>query len=220
MRQGYPSRQDGRMSSRAGTPATASDLIDVEALIHAYWHQHPDVDDPEQKVAFGTSGHRGSSLKSAFNDDHIAAITQAIVEYRAGQGITGPLFIGADTHALSAPAQTTALDVLVANGVRVLTDAHDGYTPTPAVSHAILTYNGPGQGAQADGIVAPPSHNPPADGGFKYNPPHGGPADTDVTKAIQDAANDLLRDGLKGVERLPFEQAIEQARRHDYVDAY
>src|SRR5919202_205353 len=139
MRQGYPSRQDGRMSSRAGTPATASDLIDVEALIHAYWHQHPDVNDPEQKVAFGTSGHRGSSLKSAFNDDHIAAITQAIVEYRAGQGVTGPLFIGADTHALSAPAQTTALQVLVANGVRVLADSDGEDTPPPRAAPPTAT---------------------------------------------------------------------------------
>src|SRR5919199_1087327 len=218
MRQGYPSRQDGRMSSRAGTPATASDLIDVEALIHAYWHQHPDVDDPEQKVAFGTSGHRGSSLKSAFNDDHIAAITQAIVEYRAGQGITGPLFIGADTHALSAPAQTTALDVLVANGVRVLTDAHDGYTPTPAVSHAILTYNGPGQGAQADGIVAPPSHNPPADGGFKYNPPHGGPADTDATSWIANRANEIIANGLRDVKRAEASAVETYDFRTNYVN--
>src|SRR3978361_235674 len=129
------------MTSRAGTPATASDLIDVEELLHAYWHRHPDVSDPEQRVVFGASGHRGSSLNTAFNDDHIAAITQAIVEYRTGQGITGPLFIGADTHALSAPAQTTALEVLVANGVRVLVDEHNGYTPTPAVRHTALRDN-------------------------------------------------------------------------------
>src|SRR5919199_4237781 len=220
MRQGYPSRQDGRMSSRAGTPATASDLIDVEALIHAYWHQHPDVDDPEQKVAFGTSGHRGSSLKSAFNDDHIAAITQAIVEYRAGQGITGPLFIGADTHALSAPAQTTALDVLVANDVRVLADAHDGYTPTPAVSHAILAYTRAGHDDQADGIVVPPSHNPPADGGFKYNPPHGGPADTDATGWIARRANELLAAKLDGARRIPFTRARAAAQPYDFLGSY
>ncbi|MDQ1531378.1 MAG: phosphoglucomutase, partial [Microbacteriaceae bacterium] len=188
------------MSSRAGTPAAASDLIDVEQLLDAYWNRHPDVSDPEQRVVFGTSGHRGSSLKTAFNDDHIAAITQAIVEYRASQGITGPLFVGRDTHALSAPAQTTALEVLVANQVRVLIDEHDGYTPTPAVSHAIIRYNranGGDPADQADGIVITPSHNPPADGGFKYNPPHGGPADTDATSWIANRANELIADGLR-----------------------
>ncbi|HEV7623390.1 MAG TPA: phosphoglucomutase (alpha-D-glucose-1,6-bisphosphate-dependent) [Amnibacterium sp.] len=192
------------MSSRAGTPATASDLIDVEELLHAYWHRHPDVADPEQRVVFGTSGHRGSSLKSAFNDDHIAAITQAIVEYRAGQGITGPLFMGRDTHALSAPAQTTALQVLVANEVRVLIDEYDGFTPTPAVSHAIIRYNRANGGDpedQADGIVVTPSHNPPADGGFKYNPPHGGPADSDATSWIANRANELIASGLEDVRR-------------------
>jgi phosphoglucomutase len=206
-----------RMSSRAGTPATPSDLVDVDALLDAYWNRHPDVNDPEQKVAFGTSGHRGSSLKSAFNDDHIAAITQAIVEYRAGQGITGPLFIGADTHALSAPAQTTALDVLVANGVRVLTDAYDGYTPTPAVSHAILTYNRAGHSDQADGIVVTPSHNPPADGGFKYNPPHGGPADTDATSWIANRANELIAGGLKDVRRAEASAVEGYDFRGNYV---
>jgi hypothetical protein len=192
------------MSSRAGTPAAASDLIDVEQLLDAYWNRHPDVSDPEQRVVFGTSGHRGSSLKTAFNDDHIAAITQAIVEYRASQGITGPLFVGRDTHALSAPAQTTALEVLVANQVRVLIDEHDGYTPTPAVSHAIIRYNranGGDPADQADGIVITPSHNPPADGGFKYNPPHGGPADTDATIWIANRANELIADGLRDVRR-------------------
>ena len=192
------------MSSRAGTPAAASDLIDVEQLLDAYWNRHPDVSDPEQRVVFGTSGHRGSSLKTAFNDDHIAAITQAIVEYRASQGITGPLFVGRDTHALSAPAQTTALEVLVANQVRVLIDEHDGYTPTPAVSHAIIRHNranGGDPADQADGIVITPSHNPPADGGFKYNPPHGGPADTDATSWIANRANELIADGLRAVRR-------------------
>ena len=192
------------MSSRAGTPAAASDLIDVEQLLDAYWNRHPDVSDPEQRVVFGTSGHRGSSLKTAFNDDHIAAITQAIVEYRASQGITGPLFVGRDTHALSAPAQTTALEVLVANQVRVLIDEHDGYTPTPAVSHAIIRHNranGGDPADQADGIVITPSHNPPADGGFKYNPPHGGPADTDATSWIANRANELIADGLRDVRR-------------------
>jgi phosphoglucomutase len=190
------------MTSRAGTPAQSSDLIDVEQLVHAYWTGHPDVTDPDQKVVFGTSGHRGSSLNTAFNDDHIAAITQAIVEYRAAQGTTGPLFIGVDTHALSAPAQTTALEVLVANGVRVLVDAFDGYTPTPAVSHAIIRYNRTAAADdQADGIVVTPSHNPPADGGFKYNPPHGGPADSDATNWIADRANEIIAGGLKDVKR-------------------
>ncbi|MBW4042638.1 MAG: alpha-D-glucose phosphate-specific phosphoglucomutase [Acidobacteria bacterium] len=190
------------MTSRAGTPAQSSDLIDVEQLVHAYWTGHPDVTDPDQKVVFGTSGHRGSSLNTAFNDDHIAAITQAIVEYRTAQGTTGPLFIGADTHALSAPAQTTALEVLVANGVRVLVDAFDGFTPTPAVSHAIIRYNrSAAADDQADGIVVTPSHNPPADGGFKYNPPHGGPADSDATNWIANRANEIIAGGLRDVRR-------------------
>lgn len=158
------------MNDRAGTPATEADLIDVPSLIDAYYTLKPDVSIPEQRVVFGTSGHRGSSLNTAFNQDHIAATTQAIVEYRASQGITGPLFIGSDTHALSGPAQTTALEVLVANGVRVLVDEFDDFVPTPALSHAILKYNAEGNGDQADGIVVTPSHNPPADGGFKYNP--------------------------------------------------
>ncbi len=209
------------MSSRAGTPATASDLIDVEELLHAYWHRHPDVSDPEQRVVFGTSGHRGSSLKTAFNDDHIAAITQAIVEYRAGQGITGPLFMGRDTHALSAPAQTTALEVLVANGVRVLIDQYDGFTPTPAVSHAIIRYNRANGGDpddRADGIVITPSHNPPADGGFKYNPPHGGPADSDATTWIADRANELIADGLRDVQRAEPSAVEDYDFRTHYVE--
>jgi phosphoglucomutase len=192
--------------------------VDVEELLHAYWHRHPDVSDPEQRVVFGTSGHRGSSLKTAFNDDHIAAITQAIVEYRAGQGITGPLFIGADTHALSAPAQTTALDVLVANGVRVLADAYDGFTPTPAVSHAIIAYNRAGHGDQADGIVVTPSHNPPADGGFKYNPPHGGPADTDATSWIANRANEIIANGLQDVRRAEASAVETYDFRTNYVN--
>jgi phosphoglucomutase len=209
------------MTSRAGTPATASDLIDVEELLHAYWHLHPDVSDAEQRVVFGTSGHRGSSLKTAFNDDHIAAITQAIVEYRAGQGITGPLFMGRDTHALSAPAQTTALEVLVANGVRVLIDQYDGFTPTPAVSHAIIRYNRANGGDpddRADGIVITPSHNPPADGGFKYNPPHGGPADSDATTWIADRANELIADGLKDVQRAEPSAVEDYDFRTHYVE--
>ncbi|QJU55762.1 phosphoglucomutase (alpha-D-glucose-1,6-bisphosphate-dependent) [Herbiconiux sp. KACC 21604] len=190
------------MHERAGTVALPEDLIDVDALVSAYYDLHPDVDDPEQKVIFGTSGHRGSSLKTAFNEDHIAAITQAIVEYRAAQGITGPLFIGRDTHGLSAPAEHTALEVLNANGVTVWNDSRDSWTPTPAVSHAILKYNREGHDDQADGIVVTPSHNPPADGGFKYNPPHGGPADSDATSWIANRANELIAGNLADVKRV------------------
>ena len=188
------------MNERAGTTALESDLVDVEALIKAYYDLKPDVTVPAQRVAFGTSGHRGSSLKTAFNEDHIIATTQAIVEYRAMQGITGPLFIGTDPHALSAPAYTTALQVLVANGVRVLVDEFDDYVPTPALSHAILAYNRAGNSDEADGIVVTPSHNPPSDGGFKYNPPHGGPADSDATSWIATRANELIAGGLKDVK--------------------
>ena len=207
------------MTSRAGTPAQPSDLIDVEQLVDAYWNRHPDVADAEQKVVFGTSGHRGSSLDTAFNDDHIAAITQAIVEYRTTQGTTGPLFIGRDTHALSAPAQTTALEVLVGNEVRVLVDRFDGYTPTPAVSHAIIRWNRehPGE-PQADGIVVTPSHNPPRDGGFKYNPPHGGPADSDATSWIADRANELIAAGLTEVRRAEPSAVETYDFRTHYVD--
>jgi phosphoglucomutase len=190
------------MNDRAGTVALASDLIDVHALVRAYYDLVPDVTAPSQRVVFGTSGHRGSSLDTAFNETHIAAITQAIVEYRASQGITGPLFIGKDTHALSRPAETTALEVLIANGVDALVDEFDDYVPTPALSHAIIKYNlaHPGK-PQADGIVITPSHNPPRDGGFKYNPPHGGPADSDATTWIANRANELIADGNQGVMR-------------------
>ena len=187
------------MDERAGTPAQPSDLIDVDALRRAYYELKPDVSIPEQRVVFGTSGHRGSSLNTAFNEDHIAATTQAIVEYRNAQGITGPLFIGADTHLLSEFATTTALAVLVANEVRVLVDEFDDWVPTPAVSHAIIAYNKAGHSDQADGIVVTPSHNPPADGGFKYNPPHGGPADTDATSWIAKRANGIIADGMRDV---------------------
>jgi phosphoglucomutase len=190
------------MHERAGTVALPEDLIDVDALVRAYYELHPDVNDPEQKVIFGTSGHRGSSFNTAFNEDHIAAIAQAIVEYRAGQGITGPLFIGRDTHGLSKPAEDTALEVLNANGVTVWTDSRASWTPTPAVSHAILAYNKAGHDDQADGIVVTPSHNPPADGGFKYNPPHGGPADSDATSWIANRANELIAGGLAEVARV------------------
>jgi phosphoglucomutase len=188
-------------TTRAGTPAQESDLINVKALIAAYYELVPDVTNPNQKVAFGTSGHRGSSLDSAFNETHIAAITQAIVEYRTAQGITGPLFMGRDTHALSRPAETTALEVLSANDVRVLVDEFDDFVPTPALSHAILKYNAEGHDDQADGIVITPSHNPPRDGGFKYNPPHGGPADSDATSWIANRANELITDELRAVKR-------------------
>ncbi|MGO4595889.1 phosphoglucomutase (alpha-D-glucose-1,6-bisphosphate-dependent) [Leifsonia sp. 2TAF2] len=187
------------MDERAGTPAQPSDLIDVDALRRAYYELKPDVNIPEQRVVFGTSGHRGSSLNTAFNEDHIAATTQAIVEYRNSQGITGPLFIGADTHLLSEFATTTALAVLVANEVRVLVDEFDDWVPTPAVSHAIIRYNRAGHDDQADGIVVTPSHNPPSDGGFKYNPPHGGPADTDATSWIAKRANEIIANGMTEV---------------------
>jgi len=189
------------MNSRAGTPAQPDDLIDVRALIAAYFELVPDVTVPEQAVVFGTSGHRGSSLDAAFNETHIAAITQAIVEYRAGQGITGPLFIGRDTHALSRPAESTALEVLEANGVRALVDEFDDFVPTPALSHAIIAYNKGRDSDLADGIVITPSHNPPRDGGFKYNPPHGGPADSDATGWIAARANELILGGNKDVLR-------------------
>jgi phosphoglucomutase len=206
------------MNERAGTPAQESDLIDVDALRHAYYDLKPDVNIPEQRVVFGTSGHRGSSLNTAFNENHIAATTQAIVEYRASQGITGPLFIGADTHLLSEFAMTTALAVLVGNQVRVLVDEFDDWVPTPAVSHAIIAYNRAGHDDEADGIVVTPSHNPPTDGGFKYNPPHGGPADTDATSWIAKRANELIADELRGV-RMSEPSGVETYDfRGKYVD--
>ncbi|OBA44295.1 phosphoglucomutase (alpha-D-glucose-1,6-bisphosphate-dependent) [Kocuria sp. ICS0012] len=210
------------MTNRAGTVAQPSDLVDIDQLLAAYFDRVPDADDPDQRVKFGTSGHRGSSLKTSFNEHHIAAITQAIVEYRAEQGITGPLFMGKDTHALSGPAQDTALQVLAANGVRTLLDSRDGFTPTPALSHAILTYNASEPADRADGIVITPSHNPPTDGGFKYNPPHGGPADTDATEWIANRANDLIAAGLDGVERVPLEEAAaaETTGTFDFLDSY
>ena len=204
------------MNDRAGTPATADDLVDLDALIAAYHERVPDVSVPEQKVVFGTSGHRGSSLDTAFNDTHIAAITQAIVEYRRAQGTDGPLFIGRDTHALSGPAEHTALQVLAANGVQVLADSENGYVPTPALSHAIIAYNRAGNPDTADGIVITPSHNPPRDGGFKYNPPHGGPADSDATSWIADRANAIIAGGNAEVQR--SEQATPG--RYDFLGAY
>jgi phosphoglucomutase len=209
------------MANRAGTVALPSDLVDVTALLDAYFDVVPDPADPGQRVVFGTSGHRGSSLKASFNEAHIAAITQAIVEYRDREGVTGPLFMGKDTHALSEPAQNTALEVLAANGVTVRTDARGAFTPTPAVSHAILRYNAT-RTDKADGIVITPSHNPPADGGFKYNPPHGGPADSDATNWIAARANELLEGGLREVRRIPAAQAqkAEGIGTYDFLQHY
>jgi phosphoglucomutase len=209
-----------QVDERAGQPATEADLVDVAGLVTAYYAEHPDPAEPAQRVAFGTSGHRGSALRLAFNDDHIAAATQAICDYRSRAGITGPLFIGRDTHALSEPALVTALEVLAANDVRVLTDSRDGYTPTPALSRAIIIYNGGRDGGLADGIVVTPSHNPPEDGGFKYNPPDGGPAAAQITSVIQDRANELLTDGLKQVRRISYARARAEAAGHDFLGAY
>ena len=208
------------VSERAGKPAEASILVDVDRLIAAYYDVHPDPNVPSQAVAFGTSGHRGSSLNASFNEDHILATTEAICRYRKSQGIDGPLFIGKDSHALSLPATRTAVEVLVANGIDVLIDSADGLTPTPAVSHAILTYNRDRTDRLADGIVVTPSHNPPEDGGFKYNPPNGGPADTDITGAIQRDANDLLRSGLQSIRRVHFERAYDRIGRYDFTGVY
>jgi phosphoglucomutase len=207
---------------RAGTPADSRDVIDVPRVVLSYYTEHPDPSVAEQRVAFGTSGHRGSSLRTAFNADHIVATSQAIVEYRRDQGTDGPLFLGRDTHALSEPAMISALEVFAANDVTVLIDSRDGYTPTPAVSHAILTFNRGRTNGMADGVVVTPSHNPPDDGGFKYNPPNGGPADTDATKWIQDRANQLIAGGLKEVRRVPAAQARTSPliSGYDYLAAY
>ncbi|WP_194821643.1 phosphoglucomutase (alpha-D-glucose-1,6-bisphosphate-dependent) [Micromonospora sp. S-DT3-3-22] len=207
---------------RAGQPAEPADLVDVPRLVTAYYAEHPDPDDPAQQVSFGTSGHRGSSLRNAFNSDHILAVTQALCDYRREQGLTGPLFLARDTHALSAPAEADALEVLAANGVTVLRDSRDGYTPTPALSHAILTHNRGRTDGLADGIVITPSHNPPDDGGFKYNPTNGGPADTDVTKWIQGRANAILAAGLKEVRRIPYARAraADTTGTYDFLAHY
>ncbi|OBI94777.1 phosphoglucomutase (alpha-D-glucose-1,6-bisphosphate-dependent) [Mycobacterium asiaticum] len=204
---------------RAGQPAQPEDLVDLPHLVTAYYTVEPDPDDVAQQVVFGTSGHRGSALNGAFNEAHILAITQAIVEYRAAQGTTGPLFIGRDTHGLSEPAWVSALEVLAANDVVAFIDAADRYTPTPAISHAILTYNRGRTEGLADGIVVTPSHNPPPDGGFKYNPPHGGPADSDATGAIAKRANEILHD-MSAVRRVPWARALGSVQRHDYLGAY
>ncbi|RDG30540.1 phosphoglucomutase (alpha-D-glucose-1,6-bisphosphate-dependent) [Streptomyces corynorhini] len=207
---------------RAGQPAQPADLIDVARLVTSYYALHPDPEEPAQRVAFGTSGHRGSSLATAFNEDHIAATSQAICEYRTRQGTDGPLFLGADTHALSEPARVTAVEVFAANGVTVLVDSADGYTPTPAVSHAIVTHNRGRTTGLADGVVVTPSHNPPADGGFKYNPPSGGPAGSEATNWIQDRANEIIAAGMKDVRRIPYTRALaaEGTGRHDFLGTY
>ncbi|MBM2622678.1 alpha-D-glucose phosphate-specific phosphoglucomutase [Actinoplanes sp. LDG1-06] len=210
------------VNPRAGKPAEPRDLIDVPKVVSRYYTEHPDPEVVGERVTFGTSGHRGSSLKNAFNEDHIAATSQAIVEYRRAQGTDGPLYLGRDTHALSEPAMITALEVFAANDVTVLIDSRDGYTPTPAVSHAILTYNRGRSTGLADGVVVTPSHNPPDDGGFKYNPPNGGPADTDATRWIQDRANALIVAGLKDVRRVPAARARQSASvaGYDFLEAY
>jgi len=207
---------------RAGTPALPQDLADIAKLVNDYYVLHPDVSIAEQRVSFGTSGHRGSSFDHAFNEDHIAATTQAIVEYRTGQQINGPLFMGMDTHALSEPAYATALEVLAANGIEVRLDPKDSYVPTPVISHAILRYNNGSNKSQADGIVITPSHNPPSNGGFKYNPPDGGPAGTEITSWIQDRANEILKTGLRSVKRIPYEKArtAPTTRPYDYLETY
>lgn len=210
------------ISPNAGKPADPAKLVNVPRLVTAYYTERPDPEVPAQRVSFGTSGHRGSALDCAFNEWHILAISQAICIYRKQQGIAGPLFIGMDTHALAEPAFATALEVLAANEVEVMIAEDGGYTPTPAISHAILNYNRGRKGGLADGIVITPSHNPPEDGGFKYNPPNGGPAESEITSFIQDTANEFLRSGLRGVRRVLFDQASRAAttHRHDFVAEY
>ncbi|WP_298943571.1 phosphoglucomutase (alpha-D-glucose-1,6-bisphosphate-dependent) [uncultured Psychromonas sp.] len=207
---------------RAGQPAQVNDLVDIPKLVSAYYVNLPDVDVAEQQVAFGTSGHRGSSFKYAFTELHILAITQALAEYRKEQGYTGPVFIGKDTHALSEPAFISAVQVLVENGIKVVVQAGGGYTPTPVISHAILQYNKANPDSLADGIVITPSHNPPEDGGFKYNPPNGGPADSDVTKLIQDRANEILNDNYDDILQADFDEAMQSGlvEEYDYIQPY
>ncbi len=211
-----------KVSPLAGKPAEASTLVNVPRLVTAYYTEVPDPSVPEQRVAFGTSGHRGSSFQKAFNEWHILAISQAICRYREQKKIDGPLFLGMDTHALSVPALASALEVLAANGVEVMLAEGDEYTPTPAISHAILTYNRGRKTGLADGIVITPSHNPPHDGGFKYNPPNGGPAESAVTAWIEAKANEFIESGLLGLKRIPFEKALRvpTTHRHDFLHTY
>ncbi|MEU4836780.1 phosphoglucomutase (alpha-D-glucose-1,6-bisphosphate-dependent) [Nocardia testacea] len=206
--------------NRAGRPARPGDLVDVPGLVTAYFSRVPDPAEPTQRVIFGTSGHRGSSLDGTFNEAHILAITQAVVEYRATRGITGPVYLARDTHALSEPAWTTVLEVLAGNDIGAVVDSRGRYTPTPALSHAVVRHNRDGARGQADGIVVTPSHNPPRDGGIKYNPPHGGPADTGATDSIAERANELLRGGLSEVKRAPLTRAMDSVQRYDYLDHY
>src|SRR5690242_9228124 len=210
------------LSPLAGKPAPRDLLVDLGRLARAYYEYRPDVGNPDERVSFGTSGHRGSSLRGSFTEAHILAITQAICEHRRSQGIDGPLYMGKDTHAVSGPAQRTALEVLAANGVETVIQRDDGVTPTPVISRAILAYNRGRREHLADGIVVTPSHNPPEDGGFKYNPPHGGPADTDVTHWVEARANELLRDGNASVKRVPFARARAAAttREDDFILPY
>ncbi|MGP9810510.1 phosphoglucomutase (alpha-D-glucose-1,6-bisphosphate-dependent) [Rhodopseudomonas sp. NSM] len=210
------------VSPLAGKTVDPNNLVNVPRLVTAYFAGKPDPKVASQRVAFGTSGHRGSSFNNAFNEEHILAVSQAVCDHRRGAGITGPLFVGIDTHALAEPALVSALEVFAANGVEVVIDQHGGYTPTPVISHAILTHNRGRDSGLADGVVVTPSHNPPEDGGFKYNPPNGGPADTDVTSVIEKAANALLEGGLKGVRRIPYARArkADNVHRRDYVTPY
>ena len=209
MKQAEKQLSASRASPLAGKPAPREMLVDLERLEREYFDRKPDLEDPNQLVAFGTSGHRGTSLNGTFTEAHVLAITQAICDYRKAQGITGPLYMGKDTHALSSPAQRSALEVLAANNIETVIQKDDGVTPTPVISYAILVYNRTRQVGWADGIVITPSHNPPEDGGFKYNPPDGGPADTEVTRWVQDRANNLLRAGNREVKRIPYEKAIK-----------
>jgi len=208
--------------SSAGKPAQPAMLVNVPKLITAYYTDVPDASAPGQRVAFGTSGHRGSAFEKSFNEGHVITITEAICRFRKHHGVDGPLFLGIDTHALSAPAAASALEVLAANGVEVMVAKSDEYTPTPVISHAILTYNRGRTSGFSDGIVITPSHNPPDSGGFKYNPPNGGPSDLAVAGCIQTMANEFLKNGLHGVKRIPYEKALRASstHRHDYLDAY
>src|SRR6202171_2970410 len=210
------------VSPLAGKPAPASMLVNVPRLVTAYFAGKPDPAVPAQRVAFGTSGHRGSAFNNAFNEAHILSISQALCDHRRASGITGPLFIGIDTHALAEPALASALEVFAANGVEVMVDEHDGYTPTPVISRAILSHNQGRDNGLADGVVITPSHNPPEDGGFKYNSPNGGPADTDITSGIERAANGFLEDCLRGVKRVPYDRALKSAsvHRYDFIGPY
>lgn len=210
------------VSELAGKPAPRELLVNIPQLLTAYYTRKPDVSDPAQRVSFGTSGHRGSAFKNSFNEDHIVAVSQAICKYRKAKGFSGPLFMGMDTHALSEPAMASALEVFAANDVTVMIQKGGGYTPTPVISHAILTYNRGRKTGLADGVVITPSHNPPSDGGFKYNPPNGGPADTDTTRVIEEKANEILRGGNGNIRRMPYQKAIraETTHEYDYVAAY